>query len=104
VGSSIGDYVCGVANGVDVQVPYELEPGVYANATTIWHTQSEFVLDFLARPVNRDEPDVARVVGRVKIPTLLVFTLIRKLSAAMSDYEHTYGEIPPHDLGDEAGP
>jgi hypothetical protein len=36
---------------------------------------------------------VARVVSRVKIPTMFMFRLIQQLSANMTDYEEKYGEI-----------
>jgi hypothetical protein len=79
---------------VEISVPPHLQTGVYANTLSVWHTRSEFTLDFLARPADRDEPEVALVVSRVKIPTMIVFELIRRLNDEMSAYESKYGELP----------
>ena len=38
-------------------------------------------------------PDVARVVSRLKIPTMFMFPLIQALNANMTEYEQTYEEI-----------
>jgi hypothetical protein len=66
---------------------------VYANAAHVWHTRSEFAVDFLARPATGETPDLALVVSRVKIPTIFMFELIRKLNANMTEYEGKFGEI-----------
>ena len=78
----------------EIEVPYDLVPGVYANAERIWHTRSEFTIDFLAKPVSEEAVDLARVVSRVKIPTMLMFELIRDLNTDMTGYEAQDGEIP----------
>jgi hypothetical protein len=82
-----------VANGFHTRLPDELEAGVDANLLTIWHTSSEFTPDFLSLPIDFDTSDVARVVSRVKIPTIFMFELIRGLNANMTEYELKYGEI-----------
>jgi len=83
-----------VPDDVEIRIPEYLEAGVYANSIKVWHTRSEFTLDFLARPIDRGEPDVALAVSRLKVPTIFMFELIRRLSADMTDYEQEYGEIP----------
>jgi hypothetical protein len=55
---------------------------VYANADNVWHTRTEFTIDFLAKPANEDSTDLARVVSRVKIPMMMMFELIRDLDTA----------------------
>ncbi len=82
-----------MANDVELKIPDQLEAGVYANSVRIWHTRSEFARDFIARPANDEARDVARLVSRVKIPTIFMFELIRKLNGKMTDYERKYGEI-----------
>jgi hypothetical protein len=73
--------------------PEYLEEGVYANSVRLWNTRTEFTLDFLASPTDQAAPDVARVVSRVKIPTMFMFRLIQQLNGNMTDYEEKYGEI-----------
>jgi hypothetical protein len=63
----------------------------------VWFTRSEFTLDFAIRPPSDDTRDVGRLVSRVRYPTLFVFDLIRRLNAAMTNYEHKVGEIPRYD-------
>ena len=77
----------------EIKVPDQLEAGVYANSVRLWNTRSEFTIDFLARPANDGEPDLARVVSRVKIATIFMFQLIQELNANMTEYEQNYGEI-----------
>jgi Protein of unknown function (DUF3467) len=85
-----------------VQVPPELEGGVYANFLSVWHTGHEFTLDFSAtQPPQAADPDdptspvtvPCRVVARVKIPPTLVFDVIRAMNENMTRYESVFGEI-----------
>ena len=82
----------------DLYIPEELEPGVYANVLTTWHTAHEFTLDFAALQPPRvsDEDEVVipcRVVTRVKLPATVVFEVIRTLNQEMTGYEREFGEI-----------
>ena len=77
-------------------VPPALEAGVYATTALVWHTRSEFTIDF-AVPLSPDraealEADVL-VVARVRIPTAFAFDLLRMLSGMMERYESEWGEI-----------
>ncbi len=82
-----------------VDVPPELEGGVYANFLGVWHSPYEFTLDFCAtqppQQTNEDSPVVVpcRVVSRVKIPVTLIFDVLRALNENMTRYEQTFGEI-----------
>lgn len=85
-----------------IDLPAELEGGVYANVLAAWHSAYEFTLDFASTgPVQpRDEADPAagyevpcRIVTRVKIPVPLVFDVIRTLNEEMTKYEAEFGEI-----------
>jgi len=82
----------------DLYIPEELEPGVYANVLTTWHTAHEFTLDFAALQPPRvsDEDGVVipcRVVTRVKLSATVVFEMIRTLNQEMTGYEREFGEI-----------
>jgi Protein of unknown function (DUF3467) len=92
----------GRESNFQVQVPPELEGGVYANFLSVWHTGHEFTLDFSAtQPPQRLDPDEpsspvnvpCRVVARVKIPPTLVFDVIRAMNENMTRYESVFGEI-----------
>lgn len=87
----------------EVVAPPELEGGSYANFLSVWHTPFEFTLDFCstlpARPAEEATMVVpCRVVSRVKIPTTMIFDVLRALNENMTRYEATYGEIrrPQH--------
>ena len=70
-----------------IQVPNDLEAGVYANFLSVWHTAYEFTLDFgVTQPpqVDADDPDgpvrvECRVVSRVKIPVTVLCDVLRAL-------------------------
>jgi hypothetical protein len=82
-------------------VPDELRPGVYANSASIWHSSTEFTIDWAV--VERPDPEIledsdppkvsAIVVSRVRIPVSFVFAVLQGLNRAMPEYEHRYGEI-----------
>ncbi len=85
-----------------IQVPNDLEPGVYANFLSVWHTAYEFTLDFgvtqppqVEHPEDPDEPVrvECRVVARVKIPVTVLFDVLRALNENMTRYEQVFGEI-----------
>jgi len=83
---------------LQIQVPDDMEQGVYANLTAVWFTPFEFTLDFaVMQPpaVDGDGNPVlpARVVSRIKFPTTQVFQLIKAINEAMTGYENTFGPI-----------
>ena len=82
-----------MADDFEIKLPDHLVEGVYANSIRPWNTRSEFTLDFLVRPADRDTPDGGRVVSRLRIPTMFMFPLIQALNANMTEYEQAYGEI-----------
>ena len=86
----------------ELNVPPDLEGGVYANVLGVWHTVYEFTLDFASMqpPQVVDENDPSspavvpcHVVSRVKVPVTVVFDLIRALNENMTKYEERFGEI-----------
>jgi hypothetical protein len=80
-----------------VQVPPELEPGMYANFLGVWHSPYEFTLDFaVTQPAQQTDEMVTvpcRVVARIKMPVGVIFDAIRALNDNMTKYEETFGEI-----------
>jgi hypothetical protein len=85
-----------------IDLPSDLEGGVYANVLAAWHSAYEFTLDFAStgpvRPREAGDPMAGyevpcRVVSRVKIPVALVFDVIRTLNEEMTKYEAEFGEI-----------
>jgi hypothetical protein len=83
---------------LQLQVPEEVQGGVYANMAGVWHTPYEFTLDFaVLQPPAADadgNPVVpARVVARVKFPPSQVFQLLQAINSNMTAYEHQYGAI-----------
>lgn len=86
----------------EMQIPLELEVGAYADFLGIWHSPHGFTLDFAVTqpPVAQDSDDPnspvtvpCRVTSRVKIPSSLVFDVMRALNENMTAYEQAYGEI-----------
>jgi hypothetical protein len=87
---------------VDVDIPAEVRRGVYANSFNIWFSPYEFAFDWsVADEVEPEDPDdpssPLRIpimgVARVRLPTSLVFDVLRDLNQAMTRYESIFGEI-----------
>jgi hypothetical protein len=87
----------GEEDGLEIVVPDELQAGVYAQSAVLWHTQHDFTLDFLVY----QDLTLLRLVGRVRIPTTLIFELLQGLNATMTDYETEFGEIKRVEPRDE---
>jgi hypothetical protein len=79
-------------SGFDLDVPAELETGVYASFLATWYTRHEFTLDF-GIEVEDDPERQLRGVARVKVPPGVVFEMIRIIHARMTEYEGEYGPI-----------
>ena len=88
----------------EVQVPHELEGGVYSNFMSVWSSPFEFTLDFCATlPAQQVDPDdpaspirvPCRVVSRVKIPPTVLFDVLRALNEQLTTYEKAFGEVKP---------
>src|SRR5207248_436601 len=73
----------------DLDVPAELEAGVYASFLATWYTAHEFTLDF-GTPVADDPERQLRGVARVKVPPGVVFDMIRIIHARMTQYEEKH--------------
>jgi hypothetical protein len=94
---------------VDVQVPVEVEAGVYANFVGLWQTPTEFVIDFASviRPatLTNDEtgsPIVlipSKVIARVRIPPQQMFELMKACEQQLTAWENQNGPISTSDDG-----
>jgi Protein of unknown function (DUF3467) len=87
---------------LQIDIPPEVRRGVYANTLTIWFSPYEFAFDWgLAERVEPEDPEDPTsplrmpmlIVSRVRLPTALVFDVLRALNQAMTDYEAIFGEI-----------
>ena len=81
----------------EIQIPPEIEPGMYANFLSVWHTPYEFTLDFAAtQPSRQDEDGVhvpCRVVARLRIPPAVLLDVLAALNENVSRYQGSFGEI-----------
>jgi len=86
----------------EFDISAEVRKGVYANTLTIWFSPYEFAFDWgvaeRAEPEDLDDPaSLLRIpiliVARVRLPTGLVFDVLRALNQSMTDYEAIFGEI-----------
>jgi hypothetical protein len=98
----VGDLAGDDRYPIELHLPPAHQAGVYANRLIVWHTVTEFTLDFaVAEPPRPSDPDdpasplisQAHVVARVKIPPAIVFDVIRAVHANMGKYEAEWGEI-----------
>jgi Protein of unknown function (DUF3467) len=87
---------------LQIDIPPEVRRGVYANTLTMWFSPYEFAFDWgLAERFEPEDPEDPTspvrmpmlIVSRVRLPTALVFDVLRALNQAMTDYEAIFGEI-----------
>ena len=83
-------------------VSEEAGAAVYANIVSIWFSPYEFGLDWgLTEAAEAEDPDdptsplriPVSVVARLRVPTGLIFDVLRALNQAMTGYEAIFGEI-----------
>lgn len=83
----------------EIEIPDELQAGVYANLLNVWHSPYEFTLDFAVIHGNqaREEDDEqvvpARVVSRVRIPPNIMFEVLKALNSNLSKYEANIAQL-----------
>lgn len=82
---------------VKINVPPDKIAGCYANIVGVWHTPTDFAIDFCVNQPYAGGQDefAALVVSRVRIPPTMVFDLLRALNENLSEYEEEYGEVIP---------
>jgi hypothetical protein len=93
-----------------IQLPPELEQGVFADYANVWHTPNTFVLDFVAvkmpahPPMDPQTGQVvpgppvleARVGARIRIPSEQIFPLIAALQEQGNQWlAETGRSVPP---------
>ena len=82
---------------IELLVPLELEPGVYANSLFVWHSWHEFTLDFAvfrgSAPRAAAHEATYLAVARVRMPVSRMFDALLALNSDLTDYERTFGEI-----------
>lgn len=90
---------------LQIELPAENEAGVPADFARLWHTQSTFVIDFVAMkspPISRRDPETDRevsdlpvkVVSRIRIPPEQVFELASALTKQLDAWERETGRRP----------
>lgn len=80
-----------------VDVPADLETGVYSNFLVVWHSAHDFTLDFavVGRTSEQDGQLVVKapVVSRVKVPVSVIFSIAQAIAQNVDQYERVYGPI-----------
>jgi hypothetical protein len=107
----------------ELQADPSMLGGVYANGLSVWHTVSEFTLDFVVNsqpqaPARTETGEMViraphQLVARVRIPPGKVFDVIRAINDNLTNYEQTFGPLsprepytplyPPSDGGSDSG-
>ena len=73
---------------IDVNVPPELEDGIYANWAAVHHTQHEVTIDFCqlgTNPMAQEGNPVAKVVSRIHIAPTFVMPLLQAISTNVAN-------------------
>lgn len=81
---------------VGINVPPELESGVYANFAVVHHTQHEVTIDFCQlgiTPVQQGETPTAKVVSRINIAPTFAATLLQAISTNVFKREDTLRQL-----------
>lgn len=73
---------------IQVQMPQEIQRGVYANQLGVAYTPEEFILDFVLVT-----PPAGIVNSRVIVSPTHAKRMLATLHEHLSNYEATYGEI-----------
>jgi len=81
-----------------LEVPFDLEPGVYSDRLRSWFTRHQLVLDFCAP--GSDEAFLA--TARVRVPATAALEMLSSLAECIGRYELEFGEIHrPRRRGEE---
>lgn len=82
---------------IPVQLPVELEDGVYSNWAVVHHTVHDITIDFCQQgidpPQNPGEQSRAKVVSRIHIPPTFVMSLLQILSQSSAQREEIMRQI-----------
>lgn len=75
---------------IDIDVPQELEDGVYANFAVVHHTQHEITIDFCqlgTSPVSAGESPKAKLISRVHVAPTFAMPLLQAISTNVTRRE-----------------
>jgi hypothetical protein len=76
---------------IDIDVPPELETGIYANFAVVHHTQHEVTIDFcqlgISPSAQEGQNPSARVVSRIHIAPTFVMPLLQAISTNVARRE-----------------
>jgi len=73
---------------LQIQVPADVQRGVYANQMVVAHTREEFVLDYILAT-----PPAGVVNARVIVSPTHAKRIVRALQENIAKYEARFGEI-----------
>ena len=86
-----------------MEVPTDMETGVYSNVLSIWSGPHDFTLDFAVTGRGEEKDGQmtvpCRIVSRVKIPHSMAQDVLRTLATHVTNFEAAAGRIPR--LGDD---
>ncbi len=86
---------------IQLNLTPELRKGVYANFAAVWHTDTEFTVDFacaVSPPDNSEEGPMTLpydVVARIRIPPSVIFKIAKAIAENVDQYEKSFGAITP---------
>lgn len=82
---------------VRVEVPPELESGVYANFALVHHTGHEVTIDFcqlgISPPEKSGENPAARVVARINVAPTFVMPLLQAISQNLAQRDDSMRKL-----------
>jgi len=73
---------------LQVQIPPEIQKGVYANNMVVSHTQEEFVIDFILAT-----PPVGSVNARVIVSPSHAKRIAKAMAENVAKYEARFGQV-----------
>jgi hypothetical protein len=82
---------------LEVNVPIELEDGVYANFLLVHHTEYEFTLDFCQMQPQPDRPPRVKVVSRIRISPGFIGQLLQAISQNAFRRDENMAQIDTND-------
>ena len=77
-------------NPINIELPEELEDGIYANLAMIAHSPSEFIIDFISIMPGMAK---AKVKSRIIVSPEHAKRLLAALEENIEKYEHSFGSI-----------
>ena len=76
-----------------IELPQEIESGIYANGISVTHADNEFFLDFIRIIPYADNSALGKVVSRIIINPQNAKRVMDALRDNIKKYENDFGEI-----------